>query len=118
MERSQIVFAAVLVWGALFVYSFFSTSGVEPTGDGFTRGLNRVTLFLQWHSAALVTAIGVLIAGWRLANQRRRWLSRLPAMVHIVAIAGLVVTVLVVYQREKANAVAGQQPPPQTVPAP
>lgn len=108
MQRTQIVIGGFILWLCLFVYSFFSTMGVEPTGDGFTRGLNRVTLFLSWHFAAFVMAIVVIVAGWRLQNKARKWLSRVPVLIHVLAVVGLFGTATYMYQKEKADALKAQ----------
>lgn len=47
----------LLVWLALFALSIILAAGAEPTGDGFTRGMNRTTTFLKWQLAAFVIAL-------------------------------------------------------------
>ena len=47
------------VWLMAFVYSFASFLIVEPEGSGFTRGLNRVKVFLGWQGIAGVAGIAI-----------------------------------------------------------
>jgi hypothetical protein len=50
------------VWLMLFITSFVVLQLTSPTGDGFTRGLNRIVAFMTWQIAALVLAtVGALL---------------------------------------------------------
>ncbi|MGJ8584294.1 MAG: hypothetical protein ACSHXD_09390 [Marinosulfonomonas sp.] len=42
----------LLFWLGAWGYSFVFLATVDPTGDGFTRGLNRVSGFLGWQGVA------------------------------------------------------------------
>ena len=57
MNARNIVYALLAVWAVLIVASFSLSVGAEAEGDGFTRGLNRVTSFLTWQAAAFVVSI-------------------------------------------------------------
>ncbi|MEO0411210.1 MAG: hypothetical protein AAF221_05120 [Pseudomonadota bacterium] len=118
MQRTRIVLGGLVLWAGLFVYSFFSTQGVEPTGDGFTRGMNRVSIFMSWHFAAFVVSIAVIVAGWPLEKKLHKWLSRLPVLIHVLAVIGVIGTAVFFYQKEKAEAMKAHelemQKPPRT----
>ena len=54
-KKSQmILLAIILLWASLFALSIIAAVSAEPTGDGFTRGMNRTAVFLKWHAAAVV----------------------------------------------------------------
>lgn len=75
-----LVWGLLAIWAALFAGAFIAFALTDPTGDGFVRGINRVTAFLGWQLAA--GALAILI--WM---QRKhfptgtlgRWLARVPA---------------------------------------
>lgn len=95
MSARTLFWLSLLVWAGLYAWSFLSFVVIEPTGDGFTRGLNRVGGFLLWQVAAGITAIVVWRAGLALqSGAKLRWLARLPALLFallIIAIAALFV---------------------------
>lgn len=49
----------VLMWG----YSFAAFATTPAAGDGFARGLNRVTAFFGWQMAAALPAFAAWIVG-------------------------------------------------------
>ena len=49
---SLLVAGLLLLWAGLFGWSFVDFSTTEATGDGFTRGSNRLLAFLQWQFVA------------------------------------------------------------------
>ena len=53
------------LWTVLWGLSFYVFVTSEPTGDGFVRGLNRMTAFLGLQSAAALPAF----AAWWLGRQ-------------------------------------------------
>lgn len=55
---SGLLVLALMIWGGLYLYSFWLLFTMESTGDGFTRGMNRVTGFLGWQMAA--AAVGLV----------------------------------------------------------
>ena len=47
------------LWCAAWVYSVVFLMNTDPTGDGFTRGVNRITGFLGWQGVAGMLAFAV-----------------------------------------------------------
>ena len=47
------------LWAASFVLAFVAYVIIEPTGDSFLRGMNRVLAFLGWQGVAAVLSITV-----------------------------------------------------------
>ncbi len=93
----------LLIWGALFFGSFLSFFLISPTGDGFTRGLNRVVVFLAAQTTALI--VGVLVrrlthSRTRLVSERVYFLSRLPVMAAVVEVALFTLVLLVFWAVE------------------
>ena len=88
---SRVAVAVVLgLWGLAMALSVLALLE-PPTGDGFTRGMNRITGFLGWQFAAGIAAI-VLWVGLRAVpkGDPRRWLGRVPGWWSMV-LFGLVV---------------------------
>ncbi len=78
-DRKWIALGCV-TWLVAFVWSFVGMWLTEPTGDGFTRGLNRLEGFFLWQIVAVILALVVLVYGISRFKDARgwRWLSRLP----------------------------------------
>lgn len=67
--------AWALAWAGSFVVAWLT----EPEGEGFARGLNRVTAFLGWQGIAALLAVAIWGVGrsWPPGSSVRR-LSRAP----------------------------------------
>ena len=76
--RRAIIRAAGLAWLALMVASVIVPPMIEPTGDGFTRGLNRLGFLLLFQVGAAVLAVFLFVVARGEARRGRRWLMRLP----------------------------------------
>lgn len=111
--RNLTLFLAIL-WLAAYGASFAALFLLEPTGDGFTRGLNRVSSFVTWQFAAGLIGLGVWLAGRGLPRgSPARWFSRVPtflALLLLLAIVGLIAWV----NLTKPAPVAEPAPPPKT----
>lgn len=46
-------------WAIVFGLSLLTQFIVAPTGDGFTRGMNRLWIMVGWQTVALILAISV-----------------------------------------------------------
>ena len=78
------VIALLLAWAATFSASFVVPIFIEPTGELYMRGLNRLSYWLWLQVAALVLAIAAAsLAYARRADISRRlvWTSRVPLLV-------------------------------------
>jgi hypothetical protein len=69
MNARSIVYALGAVWVVLVGVSLALSLGAEAEGDGFTRGLNRITAFLTWQAVALVVAVAAAAIA-RAASER------------------------------------------------
>jgi hypothetical protein len=95
MERRKLTWALLTLWAGIYAWSFIVFQITEPTGDSFTRGLNRVTAFLGWQVVAGIVAIAI----WRTATafpkrSLARWLGRLPATLAALLFAAIVGLIL------------------------
>lgn len=88
---SRVVIALLLAWAVAFAASLLARVLVVPTGDGFTRGMNRLVIMVGFQALALVLATAALVASRRLApGDRLRRLVWGP-----VTLAGLFVLAIV-----------------------
>ncbi len=93
---ARIVYALAAVWAALMGVSLFLSLGAEAEGDGFTRGLNRITSFLTWQAVAFVVAV-VAAALTRVAAERGveriKLAGYLPLATSVFIVGALVVMI-------------------------
>jgi hypothetical protein len=116
MTRNHLTYAVVTLWAALFALSFVLAFSLEPTGDGFTRGLNRISAFLVWQGIAVAVAVVAWLTGRGVEGSGTRWLSRIPAIVHLLMV--LLVIGLVLAVRFTQPPIEPELPPgPATAPA-
>jgi len=93
--RQLLVWLAAGLWAGLFAYAFIAFQATAPTGDGFTRGYNRVGVFLTWQGYALIAAIAAWILGRnaRRASPATKAAARLPLVISglfFLGVAGLI----------------------------
>lgn len=89
LSRSSILILLAL-WVAAMVLSGLALMA-DPTGDGFTRGLNRIMGFLSWQAAGMILALGLWIGVRPLPRgELLRWLGRAPGW-WAMGVAALVV---------------------------
>lgn len=86
--------ALFAAWVFAVGYAFFSFATTNPSGDGFTRGMNRVTAYLGWQGAAGMISFALFAVGrgWPKGSAVRR-MSVFPlaiAFLHVAAILGVV----------------------------
>ena len=88
MTRRTAFFCALSLWTGLYLASFVVPAMTAPVDDGFTRGLNRIGLFVSFQAAAglvalVVTALRPHLGPWR-------FLGLLP-----IALAGLLLALFI-----------------------
>ncbi|MCU4654126.1 hypothetical protein N8I71_14870 [Roseibacterium sp. SDUM158016] len=72
------IWLALALWAGAMLLSCLSLTA-EPTGDGFTRGLNRVAGFIGWQLPAAVLALFLWLSSRPLRKgEVLRWLARVP----------------------------------------
>ncbi len=85
---------ALLVWACLFFGAFGAYGVTAPDGDGFTRGTNRVLIFLALQAAAVLPAVLALPSARARQKAWMQWASRVPAMLAALLFGALVLFVL------------------------
>lgn len=118
MPAKQLTLILTALWAAAYLASLWGLLATEPTGDGFTRGLNRVTAFVGWQFAAGLIGLGVWLAGRGLpAGSMPRRFSRVPALLGLLLL--LAIVGLIAYANLSKPAPQTEPPPPAktTVPA-
>ncbi|NQU38776.1 MAG: hypothetical protein HQ523_02370 [Lentisphaerae bacterium] len=96
MQRRWVINVLVILWVALVALAFIQYSATEATDSGFTRGFNRIGLFLKWQAAALLTAF----FAWQSARRARPTLGRAktwPGYVPIVLSGGFFLAIILFY---------------------
>ena len=92
VTRRHLVIGLLLLWTALWLASFLAPVLTAPTGDGFTRGMNRVSTFAGLQFCAGLIALGLLAL--RPSAGRLRWLSLVPAALAALLILGILGLIL------------------------
>ncbi|MBI1392816.1 MAG: hypothetical protein GC152_08765 [Alphaproteobacteria bacterium] len=91
--RGILTLLLAIFWAALVVMGLYAFRTIEPSGDGFTRGLNRLAAFFQWELGALLVAA----VAWRVSRQSPRAPTRLIGRAPIILSGGFFLLVVVVY---------------------
>ncbi len=95
MMRERMVGLVSGIWAIVFFGSFLWVRLIQPTGDGFTRGLNRVSALMGWQALAVLLAIvawGLVMGVPKPRPRRLRWVGFLP-----VVVSGLLVLLVALF---------------------
>jgi hypothetical protein len=66
----------------------------DPTGDGFTRGLNRLTGFVGWQGGGDDPRAGAWLSARGLPRgDRLRWLARVPGWWALLLVLGIAILI-------------------------
>ncbi len=102
-----VILVLFFAWLVLVALSVLVPMNTAPTDMGFTRGLNRVSIFFQFQIAAAVLALLIWAVSRGAQRRALRWLGRVPGLFALLLIAGILALFL------WANfAKPGQTPPP------
>ena len=93
MASRYMVFAAAGLWLALFVTSFVVFNSMTPSGDGFTRGMDRAGALLAWQAGAMVAAMAAMVFTLRQKVPRGFGVSFAGLAPMLVMVLELIVTV-------------------------
>lgn len=116
MTHRNLTLVLVVAWVALCAWSILSYQMTAPSDFGFTRGLNRVSAFLEIQIAAVLVAIVAFVLSFRLTPSKMRWVARMPAVLTLVVIAAFAVFIAFVVWNDPAST-APEPPGPVTEPA-
>lgn len=112
--NTALIFAGI--WVLVFILSFILPRFLEPTGDGFTRGLNRLGAMFIWQTVALcIAVVTAVLAKTKLSE--RTLLRRLcygPVLVHVLLV--FFVIGVIVFLNFKKPEPQPYVPPPATAP--
>lgn len=112
MSKRNLILILIAVWVALCAWSILSYQITAPTDFGFTRGLNRVSNFLEIQILAVLVAIFAFVLSFRFpARSALRWVARAPALLTLIVIAAFAVFVAVVIWKDPASSVPATAPP-------
>jgi hypothetical protein len=88
----RLTLALLTLWALLWIGSIALPATLAPTGDGFTRGLNRLMAFFGLQIGAGV--IGLLLVFIRPPEGRLRWMALVPAGAALLLVVALVALIL------------------------
>ena len=112
MTQRLIISLLGLAWLAMYAWSF-SSFWLDPTGDGFTRGLNRISTFVGWQFGAGMVGVALFALRNHVAPRLRKLL-----WVPVALALGLVALILVViawsWVHQWLNAPSAAYVPPTT----
>jgi len=117
MTRRHLTLVLVVAWLALCVWSVLSYQMTAPSDFGFTRGLNRVSNFLEIQIVAVLVAVVAFALSFRLPGRSAlRWVARAPALLTLAVAAAFAVFVAFVIWNDPAST-PPENLPPVTAPA-
>jgi hypothetical protein len=88
--------ATWIFWATAWAASFVIPMNTPPQGDGFTRGSNRIEIFLALQALAAILAIDIYALRPKAGNDSDRpdrWLRRL-GLIPILLAGGLIAMLL------------------------
>ncbi len=100
-KASVVLVAALIAWIMCFALSVVMAANTESSGDGFTRGINRTTVFLKWQAAALIVSVFSFFVARNKRNdlpKTLRFLGKTPLYAHcviLVFVAGVILYMFV-----------------------
>lgn len=89
------IIVLVLVWLVVFIAAFAVPRFIEPTGSGFTRGMNRLPALAGLHCLGLILALGSAGLAFRTRVEIAKWLvvtGFVPLAVDLLLIGFIVMT--------------------------
>jgi len=92
-NRTNLIKVLFAIWSALQILAMAYPALTAPTGDGFTRGLNRITAFFGFQGVAGILAITLAIQSFQHRTKLSR-IWRIFAAVPITVAALLLLAVL------------------------
>jgi hypothetical protein len=102
MKPRVVLVAALIVWMVFFALSIIMAVSTEPTGDGFTRGMNRAMVFVKWQAAAfIVSLISFFMARGKTTDlsQILRFIGKTPLYAHglilVLVVGALLYAILI-----------------------
>jgi hypothetical protein len=89
MENKMKILGLAILWLVVFIAAFVIPRFIEPTGSGFTRGMNRLPFVFGLHFFGLILAL--ISAGITYSSRAKitRWLL-------VVGLAPITIDVLLV----------------------
>ncbi len=108
MPVQRMLWVLFALWAAIYGWSLWVYFFTPVTGDGFTRGLNRVTGAMAWQAMAAVFGAVIWLMGRGLdSGSPARWVTRIPAF---LALMPVVAIVAVIAYAQIADPAATQRP--------
>jgi hypothetical protein len=111
MTATTALRAGLVLWTLAFILSFVDFGMTDATGDGFTRGMNKMGKFVLWQAVAGALAVALWVVGSRFERRSgQRVASRIPGVVLIAIL--LAFGLFVLSARFFSGVAGGDAPPP------
>ncbi|OWU86385.1 hypothetical protein ATO6_06085 [Oceanicola sp. 22II-s10i] len=94
MSRPALILGLLILWIVLCALSIIVPANTAPTDFGFTRGMNRVTLFFQFQALGLFVAIALWSVSRRAETPLLRWAGRVPILIALLGVVALIGVIL------------------------
>lgn len=123
MTRENKTILWSVLWLLCFSMAFLHTYMTDPTGDGFTKGMNRVAIFFGWQLAAVITAIVAVVVSRGLSKLESATLRRIGIVpVSVMGLGVMIIAGYITYNlfraEESADVERTPNQPTATVPQP
>jgi len=92
VTRNKGTKALLILWALIWIASILIPVFQEPTGDSFTRGLNRIGTFFGLQ--ILAALVGLVLLALRPKQGPYRWLTLVPLILAIALVLALAAIVM------------------------
>ena len=92
MTARRLLLILLVCWVQCVVLSFVQPYFTAPTGDGFVRGMNRITIWILWQLAALILAVAMMVIRALRARElspAMQWVGQGPLILSVIGLGGL-----------------------------
>ena len=92
MSARRLLLILLACWVQCVILSFVQPYFTEPTGDGFVKGMNLITIWILWQLVALVIAVAMVIIRAMRARElspAMHWVGQGPLILSVIGLGGL-----------------------------
>lgn len=98
MTRRGLTLTLLWLWLLIWGLSVGATYLTMPTGDGFTRGMNRLALLVGGQAVAALIGVAAFIISRPLASARLRRAAWVPLILALLLVAAITAPFVIVWR--------------------